>query len=129
MADTFPYPNGSVVGVLADPAAAEALRSDLDSAGFTSEVLHGEAGLARIDVEGTEHGSGGRWLRWLQSIFSEDADDARRYQEHLQAGRAVIGVNVGDDEAAKGRAAAALRAAGADDVRYYAENYVEDLRV
>ena len=45
MADTFPYPNGSVVGILADPAAAETLRSDLDSAGFASAANGGAGGF------------------------------------------------------------------------------------
>ena len=39
----------------------------------------------------------------------------------------VVGVAVRDDEAAKERAADALRAAHAESLHYYAKNYVEDL--
>ena len=39
----------------------------------------------------------------------------------------VVGVSVGDDEAAKERAADALRASDARFLNYYADNYVEDL--
>jgi hypothetical protein len=90
-------------------------------------VLHGEAGLARIDVGGERHGVAGTVMRRLQAALGDDADHARRYAEHLRAGHYVVSVKVGDDEAAKQRAADALRAAHAEFLNYYAENYVEDL--
>src|SRR4051794_27813917 len=73
-ADTFPYPNGSVVGILNDEAACEDARRRLQDGGLEVEVLHGEAGLARIDVEGGAHGRSGGIMRRLQSIMSDDAD-------------------------------------------------------
>jgi hypothetical protein len=51
----------------------------------------------------------------------------RQYAEHLQAGHYVVGVPVGEDAAAKARAADALRASRAETLHYYGENYVEDL--
>jgi hypothetical protein len=128
--DTFPYPRGSVVGLLPDSTALENARRRLDEAGFdvgSCEVLHGEEGLARIDVDGAAHGASGSVMRRLQSALSDDADDVRRYAEHLEMGHYVIGVPVGEDEAAKHRAADALRDSPAEFLRYYAENYVEDL--
>jgi hypothetical protein len=128
--DTFPHPTGSVVGVLTDAAGLENARRSFEAAGFDvdrCEVLHGEEGLSRIDVEGTAHGRSGSLMRRLQAVLSDDADHVRRYAEGLQAGRYVLGVPVGGDEAAKDRAADALRGAGAEPVHYYAENYVEDL--
>ena len=128
--DSFPYPRGRVVAVLADDAAFEDARRRLEASGFgpdRCDVLHGEEGLARIDVEGDEHGRGGRVMRRLQSALSDEGDHARRYAEHLRAGHYLVGVAVGEDEAAKGQAAGAFRAAHADLVFYYAENYVEDL--
>ena len=59
--------------------------------------------------------------------MSDDADQASRYAEHLRDGHFVLGVSVGEDEAAKQRAADALRGADAQFINYYAENYVEDL--
>ena len=91
------------------------------------DVLHGEEGLARIDLAGSAHGRSGSLMRRLQSVLSDEADHAREYTEHLEAGHYVVGVRVGDDEAAKVRAADALRAGPAESLRYYAENYVEDL--
>ena len=128
--DSFPYPRGSVVGVVTDDDAADATRRRLTEAGFGPdrfEVLHGEAGLARIDVEGAAHGRSGRLVRKLQDALSDDQDHVRRYAEHLREGHYVIGVDVGDDEAAKRRAAETLVAAHAQFVHYYADNYVEDL--
>jgi hypothetical protein len=128
--DSFPYPDGSVVGIVPDSGALDDAHRRLAEAGFDagrSDVLHGEEGLARLDVDGAGHGRSGSLLRRLQSAFSDDADHVRRYARALEAGQYVIGVRVGDDEAAKDRAAGALRASPTDFLHYYAENYVEDL--
>jgi hypothetical protein len=128
--DRFPYPGGNVVGVLVDDAALSAARDRLAQADFAPdryEVLHGERDIGRIDVEGEHHGLAGTVKRWLQGVFSDDAEHARRYADHLREGHFILGVAVGEDEAAKQRAAEALRAADAQFVNYYADNYVEDL--
>ncbi len=128
--DSFPYPRGSVVGILVNDAALADARQRLERAGFGAdrcEVLHGDDGLARIDVEGEAHGLGGTIMRRLQAVLSDDDDHVHRYAEHLRAGHYIVGVTVGDDEAAKQRAADALRGANAESLNYYAKNYVEDL--
>jgi hypothetical protein len=128
--DTFPYPEGSVVAIVTDSGALDDARRRLAEAGFAPDrcdVLHGEEGLARIDVQGEAHGRSGSLMRRLQSVLSDDADHVRGYAEHLQAGHYVVGVAVGEDDAAKWRAADALRASSTETLHYYAENYVEDL--
>jgi hypothetical protein len=128
--DLFPYPEGNVVGVLHDDAALSQARERLAQAGFgpgSYDVLQGEADAGRIDVKGEAHGRTGTVKRWLQGVMSDDADHARRYAEQLREGHIVLGVSVEADEPAKRRAADALRAAGAEFIHYYAENYVEDL--
>ena len=67
--DSFPYPRGSVVGVLTDDATYEDARRRLEDSGFADrcDVLHGEEGLARIDVDGKAHGSSGSLFRRLQA--------------------------------------------------------------
>ena len=128
--DSFPYPRGRVVGVFTDEATFEDARRRLMEGGFGSDrcdVLHGEEGLARIDVEGEAHGKGGSIVRRVQSLLSDDSDHVRRYVEHLRDGHYIVGVAVGEDEAAKQRAADALGAAGGEFLHYYADNYVEDL--
>ncbi len=72
-------------------------------------------------------GGQGPIKRWLQGAMSDDADHAHRYAEQLRKGHVILGVSVGEDEAAKRRAADALRAADAKFIHYYADNYVEDL--
>jgi hypothetical protein len=106
--DRFPYPGGNVVGVLHDDAAVDGARERLAQAGFNPDrydVLEGERDVSRIDVKGQRHGLAGTVKRWLQGVLSEDADHARRYAEHLREGHFVLGVSVGEDEAAKRRAA------------------------
>jgi hypothetical protein len=128
--DTFPYPTGSVVGVVTDSTALEDARRRLEAGGFDldrCDVLHGEEGLSRIDVDGAAHGRSGSLMRRLQGALSDDAAHVRRYAEHLREGHYVLAVRVGEDEAAKERVADALRGSHAEFVHYYAENYVEDL--
>jgi hypothetical protein len=128
--DRFPYPGGNVLGVLLDESALNGARDRLAQAGFAPDrydVLEGERDVGRIDVKGERHGLVGTVERWLQRVFSDDAEHARRYAEHLREGHFVLGVSVGEDEAAKQRAADALRGADAQFINYYAENYVEDL--
>ena len=128
--DRFPYPGGNVVGVLLDDAALNDARERLAQANFAPDgydVLEGEADVGRIDVEGEAHGLAGTVKRWLQGVLSDDADHARRYAEHLREGHFILGVSVGEDDAAKQRAADALREADAQFINYYADNYVENL--
>ena len=128
--DRFPYPGGNVVGVLLDDASLNSARERLAQAGFAPDrydVMAGEHDVGRIDVKGEAHGLAGTVKRWVQGVFSDDADHARQYAEHLREGHFVLGVSVGEDEAAKLRAADALRGADAQFINYYAENYVEDL--
>ncbi len=128
--DRFPYPGGNVVGVLLDDASLNSARERLTQAGFAPDrydVLAGEHDVDRIDVKGEAHGLAGTVKRWVQGVFSDDADHARQYAEHLREGHFVLGVSVGEDDAAKLRAADALRGADAQFINYYAENYVEDL--
>ena len=128
--DTFPYPSGSVVGVVPDDPALESAGQRLEQAGFDAEhydVLHGDEGLARLDAGGEQHGTGGSLIRRVQVVVTDEGDHVRRYAEHLREGHYVVGVDVGEDEAAKTRAADALHAAGAEFVNYYAADYFEDL--
>lgn len=113
-----------------DDAALDVARERLEQAGFKPDrydVLEGERDVGRIDVKGEGHGRAGAIMRRLQAVFSDDADHARRYAEHLRDGHYVVGVSVGEDEVARRSAADALRAADAQFLNYYAENYVEDL--
>ena len=125
MPDTFPYPTGSVVAVFADVEACDEARRRLARSGLNYDVLHGEDDVRRIDIDGEAHGR--TFIRKLQSVFSDDADHAREYAQHLRDGHWLVGVTVGEDEQAKQQAAGDLHAAQAESVTFYAERYVEDL--
>ena len=91
-------------------------------------MLEGERDAGRIDVKGEAHGLvRHHQALQLQGVFSDDADHARRYAEHLRDGHFLLGISVGEDEATKQRAADALRGADAQSIHYFADNYVEDL--
>jgi hypothetical protein len=112
-----------------DDAAFAAVTEHLERAGFAAdryEVLHGERDLNRLDTTGEAHGQIGRVFRVLQDAVTDEGEHARRYAEYLSAGHYLVRVPVGDDEAAKQRAAEAMRR-DADFLVYYAANYIEDL--
>jgi hypothetical protein len=90
-------------------------------------VLHGEGGLSRIDTTGEAHGWMGRVFRRLQNVVTDEGEHTLRYAEYLREGHYIVGVAVGDDDAAKQQAAEALRGAHAEFLVYYATNYIEDL--
>jgi hypothetical protein len=101
----------------------------LEKAGFGSEqceALHGEQDAGRIDVTGEAHGWRGTLARKLQEA-TDEGEQTRRYAEYLRAGHYLLAVSVGEDDAAKKRAAEALHAADAQFVTYYAGDYIEDL--
>src|SRR3954454_3333251 len=82
--DSFPYPRGSVVGILTDEATFEDARRRLSEGGVGADrcqVLHGEEGLARIDVDGGARGRGGTFMRRLQSVLSDDSAHVHDYAE------------------------------------------------
>jgi hypothetical protein len=126
--DPFPYPRQLVVGVIAGEGAAQHASESLLQAGFAPDrvvVLHGEEDAHRLDVAGDEHGLGGKLIRTLQAASSFDLDHVRSHAAHLRSGDYVVGVAVGEDEDARQRAVDGLRAAGAEFINYYGDNYIQ----
>ena len=81
----------------------------------------------RLDVSGDAHGLRGRLIRALRKASSTDLDHARRHAQYMRDGDYVLAVEVGNDANAKRGVADALRAAGAEFLNYYGENYIESL--
>jgi hypothetical protein len=128
--DRPPYPLGMVVGTFGDEQSAQRAVEALRREGFQPEdydVLHGAEDAESLDVTGDAHGLKGRVIRALQAASSHDLDHVRHHAGHLRAGGYVIGVEVGEDEDAKRRAAGALRAGGGEFLNYYADLYIESL--
>jgi hypothetical protein len=126
--DPFPYPRQLVVGVIGGKGGGQRASQSLLGAGFASDrvvVLHGEEDARRLDVEGDEHGFGGKLIRALQAALSSDLEHVRLHAARLRSGDDVVGVAVGDDEEATQRAVDALRTAGAAFINYYGDNYIQ----
>ena len=128
--DRPPYPLEMVAGTFGDEPSVERAVETLQREGFQPDdydVLHGAKDADSLDVTGEAHGLRGRLIRALQAASSNDLDHVRHHARHLRTGGYVIGVEVGEDEDAKRRAANALRAGGGEFLHYYADLYIEAL--
>jgi hypothetical protein len=128
--DRPPYPLEMVAGTFGDEQSVQRAVGALRRAGFQPadcDILHGAEDAESLDVTGEAHGLRGRVIRALQAASSSDLDHVRHHAQHLRAGGYVIGVDVGEDEEAKRRAAGALRAGGGEFLHYYADLYIESL--
>ncbi len=114
------YPFGYLFGVVEDTSHGDALASDLERAGFSTETLMrftGEEGATRIDASGKGHGLFARAVRTLQ--YSDDSRlHAEIYEREAIAGHEVIGVRAPTTEE-KGRARELYAQHGARVVVYY----------
>ena len=106
-------PAGAPYGVLLDDAALNGARERLTQAGFGSDrydVLEGASDVDRIDLKGGAHGRVGTIMRWLRGTCSATTPTRRAAIQSICATvTSSLGVSVGEDEAAKRRAADALR--------------------
>ena len=93
--DFIPYPTNRVVGTIADAADAHAAIEALLQAGFDRQdidILHGEAGVDRLDPTGAEHGFLAQFQRTLIRIAgpAEEFKHLRHHIDDVRAGRIVI---------------------------------------
>jgi hypothetical protein len=96
------YPIDKVVGFIDDLGDVKAALGDLRAAGFKAEdiqVLTGEEGARRIDVNGDEHGELAHILRSIQKTLGDyEIPHAKRHEQELLAGHFGIGVTAKDEE-------------------------------
>ena len=88
----IPYPTNRVVGTIADAAGAHAAIEALLQAGFDRQdidILHGEAGVDRLDPTGAEHGFLAQFQRTLIRIAgpAEEFKHLRHHIDDVRAGR------------------------------------------
>jgi hypothetical protein len=117
------YPANRVAGTIADRNAAEAVLHALVQAGSAPDdidVLHGEAGLRRLDPEGTEHGLLARFQRALIHIAgaNEEAVALQHHVDDVRAGRFVILVRAEHPDT-RDRIAGILRDHGASFIGFF----------
>ena len=96
------YGIDKVVGFIDDLGDVKAALGDLRTAGFRAEdiqVLAGEEGARRIDVNGDEHGELAHILRSIQKTLGDyEIPHAKRHEQELLAGHFGIGVTAKDEE-------------------------------
>ena len=121
--DFIPYPTNRVVGTIADAADAHAAIEALLQAGFDRQdidILHGEAGVDRLDPTGAEHGFLAQFQRTLIRIAgpAEEFKHLRHHIDDVRAGRIVIMVLAKEREK-RNVAADILNSHGAEFVGFY----------
>jgi hypothetical protein len=122
------FPENFVVGVTRDPHSAQHAQSRLAEAGFSEprvSVLSGDPALALLDAIGDPEGTGTR-LRLVRQRLHGRPSEAAGYIAAVRAGATLIAVEVHNESQAT-EAAAQLRSANADHVRYYGRWVIEDL--
>jgi hypothetical protein len=111
------YPSGWILGVVDDPARADALEVELEAAGISAGdrvVLAGADAAHRLDGLGTKSGIVARLRRAGQYLAMDQMPDFLMYEVALREGRAVIGVRPPD----------ALRAAALDVLKRHATHFI-----
>jgi len=119
--DFIPYPTDRVVGTIDDPKEARTAIEALLTAGFARDeidVLHGEGGLNRLDLAGTEHGFLARFQRTLIRTAADEHKHLSRHVEDVRAGRFVVMV-LAKQAAERERAAQILSSHGAKFIWFY----------
>jgi CheY-like chemotaxis protein len=128
--DFIAYPTNKVVGFIDDPGDAQAALSDLRAAGFTAdeiEVLVGEEGAQRIDVDGGEHGVLAHMVRSiLKALGDYEIPHAKRHEQELLAGHFGIGVTAKQEDRRK-KARGILKSHNGHFINFYGTWTMENL--
>jgi hypothetical protein len=122
------FPENFVVGVARDPQEAQDAQGRLAEVGFSGprvSVLSGDPALALLNASGDPEGTGAR-LRLVRQRLHGRPSEAAGYIGAVRAGATLIAVEVHDESQAT-VAAAQLRSANADHVRYYGRWVIEEL--
>ncbi len=130
------YPTDSVVGVLDDPDGLDGLLDALRDAGASDDRIRVFQGAEDADLrpDPSEDGVVSRVVRTAQKVLGDEAERLHVLDDALEAGAAVVCVQVasdGDDDDARDQELAdlgrALRGAGARDIAFYGEYQIQQL--
>jgi hypothetical protein len=121
------YPEGRVSGAV-EGAAADAVVADLTAAGFPADTIGGMAGAEDARRFRDLHDAGGTWglVKRIALSMGSDLDLARRAEQELLAGNALVEVVVDGDDA-KDRVREILLRHGGHFVNYFDRWTIETL--
>lgn len=121
----MPYPVNQVIGALTSSAVGAAV-VDLIEAGFAPiGILAGEGGLKRMHATANPTGFFGQFTRFTRTI-GHNQEFIQQCEQELQAGRALVGVEV-DGEDDKHLARDILRRHGGRSINHVGEQMIETL--
>lgn len=129
------YPTDRLVGIADDPEVVRASVHALREAGANDEVVEVlccDDDAARFAPDTDEVGALGSIVRTVQRVLGDESEKLDRLDAALEAGHAVIVVDLAASEEAareaeKRRLAGVLVDAGATEVSYYGPWAIEDL--
>jgi hypothetical protein len=127
--DMITYPTDRLLGVLDDPASADALLRDLAASGFGADavdVLVGATGRDRLARLGARPGPLSRLVRVFQFMTMDQTPDFLVYERALRDGRAVVAVRAAGRDAML-PASDVLRRHGAHFLNWFGRFMTEEL--
>jgi hypothetical protein len=95
-------PTHAVTGDFPHGVDVQALQRALTDVGFGPDqvqVFQGEAGAARLDLEGERHGGWVHFRLGLERVFADEAEVFDRVEEVLKSGGVVVAAFTGGDAA------------------------------
>jgi hypothetical protein len=123
--EPLPYPTDRVIGAVATDRLGD-LVPDLVAAGFAPiGILAGEGGLRRLRGTGGGDGLTGLLRRFAMSTGG-DLDHVRRAEQEVRDGRALVDVEVDDDDE-KERAREILTRHGGNNIVFFGQWTIETL--
>ena len=123
------YPTNRLLGVVDDPAVADAMVRDLAGAGFAGDavdVLVGEAGRDRLARLGARPSPLSRIVRVFQFMSMDQTPDFLVYERALVDGHAVVAVRAAGRDAML-PASDVLRRHGAHFLNWFGRFMTEEL--
>lgn len=123
------YPTDHVYGFVADPDTnVPEIISRLISQDVATEAItiyRGQHGIDNLSPRGRSYGVSAR-IRRMFHWLGYEGEHLRHVEQELEAGEALVGVSVEDDET-KQAVARIFHQNGGHHVRYYARFHIEDV--
>ena len=123
------YPTHRVLGVVPNESSARQLVDALREQRMAHDlwVIHQGNSRGMLDPDGNEGGFWHGLARLAQKAVSYESDQMEQYQQAIDEGRFVIGVDLSSDPDKRDQAAGLFAAHGGHHVRYYGPMAIENM--